>query len=101
MKAFAVIFGSIVAVALVMVALWAWIDASSLAADAANPAVMRGAAKALAVSAAAGAQVVALTLVVRRLYARHAAHDALRLLAAIVCSLSAVIAAALGLAGRS
>ena len=95
--------GGIVAVALMVVALWAWQHAAEVASDggAARPYVAAWAVRSAAVAAAAAAQGVLLVAVVGRVYQRHGPVDAaLRLSAAIVFMVALVSAVALGLAGR-
>lgn len=94
------IIGGLLAVVLMVVAIWVWIDAADLALRSDHPDTLRWAARALAIAAAAGAQIIVLSLVVGRLYAPRPAHDVLKLTAALVCCLAAVTAAALGLAAQ-
>lgn len=99
-KAFVALMGSAVAVGLMVAAIWAWCDLPVQAAGAARPEVLTWAAKAVAVAAGAGAQIVVITFVIGRLYPFKRVHDALRLAAALVCCTAAVGAAALGLAAQ-
>ena len=98
-----VVFGSLVTVALMVAALYAWRHAAELAGDwgASRPYVAALAVRSGAIAMAAGAQVVLLTLVVGRLFARRQLVDeVLRLAAGLVAALALVSAIALGLAGR-
>jgi hypothetical protein len=99
-KTTSMIIGGLLATGLMLGALWAWFDAADLALNSNRPEVLRWAARSLAIAAAAGAQIVVLTMVVARMYPHRASHDGLRLTAALVCCVSAVTAAALGLAAQ-
>ena len=95
-----VLFGAAVAIALLVAAMWAWVDLPSRAAEAARPEVLGWAARMLALAAAAGAQIIIITFVIGSIYRFKAVHDALRLTAALVCCMAAIGAAALGLAAQ-
>ena len=99
-KLLSIFCGGVLAVVLVVGACWAWIDGGRLALRASEPQTMLWAARAMAIAAASGAQIILLTFVIGRTYAHRAGHDALRLLAAVICSVSSVGAAALGLVAR-
>ena len=99
-KALTVMVGAAIAICLMVTAIWAWRDLPLLASNAARPEVLGWAAKALAVAAGAGAQVILITFVLGRIYRFRRVHDALRLAAALVCCVSAIGAAALGLAAQ-
>lgn len=99
-KALSTLFGSVVAVALMVTAIWAWFDAAPLAMSLPKGEVLKWAARCLAIAAAAGAQVVLITFVLGRLYQFRSLHEGLRLTAAIVCCVAAVSAAALGLVAQ-
>ncbi len=94
------LIGGLLAVGLMIFAIWVWFDAADWAQRSDRPDILRWAARALAIAAAAGAQIVVLTLVVGRIYRQRASHDGLRLTASLVCCIAAVIAAALGLAAQ-
>lgn len=94
------LFGGLLAVMLMVVAIWVWFDAADLALRSEHPDTLRWAARALAIAAAAGAQIIVLSLVVGRMYQHRASHDVLKLTAALICCLAAVTAAALGLAAQ-
>ncbi len=102
MRRIAMACGGLISVALVMAGLWGWQHAGEVAgsrggdrADLVLWAMRCGAAGALA-----GAQVVALTLVVGKVYRRGLLDEVLRVSAAVVFLLALVGAIALGLAGR-
>jgi hypothetical protein len=95
-----ILFGGGVMVALMVLALAAWFQAPIYAAAAERPDVLRWAMRSGAIAAAAGAQVIALSLVVGKIYQAAGAHKAVRFLAAVVCCIAAVSAAALGVAAR-
>ncbi|GIW75178.1 MAG: hypothetical protein KatS3mg104_0241 [Phycisphaerae bacterium] len=92
--------GTCLSVGLMVVAIWIWFDASDLALRSEHPDVLRWAARSLAIAAASGSQIIILSLVVGRLYEHRPFHDMLKLTASLICCLSAVIAAALGLAAQ-
>ena len=95
--------GSLVTVVMMVAALYGWRHAADLAGDwgASRPYVAALGVRSGAVALAAAAQVVLLTLVVGRLFARRQLVDeVLRLAAGLVAALAVVSAIALGLAGR-
>ncbi len=94
------LIGAVLAVGLMLMAIWVWFDAADLALSSERPDILRWAARSLAIAAGAGAQIIVLTLVVGRMFAHRSAHDGLRLTAALVCCIAAVTAAALGLAAQ-
>lgn len=98
---FPILFGGFIAVGLMLLAFWVWFDASELARRAERPDVLRWAARALAIAAAAGAQIIVMTLVIGRIYRDKPIHEGLKLTAALICCIAAVTAAALGLAAQS
>ncbi len=99
-KTLLTLFGSVVAVALMVTAIWAWFDAVPLAQSLPRGDALKWAARCLAIASAAGAQVVLITFVLGGLYQFRSLHEALRLTAAIVCCVAAVSAAALGLVAQ-
>lgn len=92
--------GLCLSVGLMVMSIWVWFDASELALRSERPDILRWAARALAIAAASGSQIIILSLVVGRLYEHRPFHDVLKLTASLICCLSAVIAAALGLAAQ-
>ena len=102
--------GSVAALGLMVVALWAWTRALELGAGATRPEVASWAFRSGAVAAGALAQLVLLTCVAHALgrvgpatatgAARPLGSDVLRLSMSIVASVALVSAIALGLAGR-
>jgi hypothetical protein len=96
------VIGAVVAVALVVAALWGWGQAWRIAEDAHRPQVAVWAVRSAALAAAAAAQLLVLTCVVGALYRgrRGAADDVLRALAGLVCTIALVSAVALALAGK-
>src|SRR6185437_8776954 len=99
-RAVIILVGALVAVAMMVGAIWSWIDLADWALAGRRPDILIWAARSLAIAGAAGAQVVILTFVVGRLYRIRAGHDGWRLAAALVCCVAAVSAAALGLADQ-
>jgi peptidoglycan/LPS O-acetylase OafA/YrhL len=99
-KTLTMLIGGVLATGLMLVAIWVWRDAGELALRSDRPEILRWAARSLAIAAAAGAQIIVLTLVLGRMYRTGSAHDGLRLTAALVCCIAAVTAAALGLAAQ-
>jgi len=99
-QTFTMLIGGVLAVGLMLFAMWVWFDAAELALASERPEILRWAVRALSIAAAAGAQIIVLTLVVGRLYSSRSAHDGLRLTAALICCIAAVTAAALGLAAQ-
>ncbi|MBC7783706.1 MAG: hypothetical protein H7144_07685 [Burkholderiales bacterium] len=99
-KTITMTFGGAIAVALMLGALYAWFNAADRALSSDHPDVLRWAARSLAVAAAAGAQVVALWLVVGRMYENRTFNLGLRFVGAVVCCVAVVAAAAFGWAAR-
>ena len=101
LKQVATPIGAMIALGLMVAALWAWGRAGWIAADATRPDVARWAVRSAAVSAGAVAQLVLLTFVAGAVFRhRNFAADAARLAAGIVACVALVSAVALGLAGR-
>jgi hypothetical protein len=93
--------GALVALALMVTALWTWGRAGWLAADATRPDVARWAVRSGAVSVAAVAQLLLLTFVATPIFRRRNFFgDAARLAVSVVACIALVSAVALGLAGR-
>ena len=95
-----IIFGALLTVGLMVLALFAWFQAPVYAAAAERPDVLRWAVRSLAVAAAAGAQLIAFSLVVGPACRHRTGNFAFRVLATIVCCVAAVTGAALGVAAR-
>jgi hypothetical protein len=93
--------GAMIALLLMVMALWAWGRAGWISADATRPDVARWAVRSGAVSAAAIAQLVLLTFVAAPIF-RHRTFsaDLARLAVSVVACIALVSAVALGLAGR-
>jgi hypothetical protein len=90
-----------IALTLMVMALWAWGRAGWIAADATRPEVARWAVRSGAVSAAAVAQLVLLSFVAAPIFReRNFSADLARLAACAVAGVALVSAVALGLAGR-
>jgi hypothetical protein len=87
------------AVGLLVVAIWLWANAASLSVGRTRPTLSLWAVRLAAVSVAAVAQVIALT-VGGRVYRRDVPSDMLRLSGLLIGMLAGVGAIALGLAGR-
>jgi hypothetical protein len=93
--------GTIVAVLLMITALWAWGGAGAMAGEATRPEVERWAVRSAAVAVAAVSQLLLLTFVAGRLFEpRRFGADVLRLTVGVVAAVAIVSAVALGLAGR-
>ena len=92
--------GGIATVMLMLAALWGWQHAEQIVADWSRPGVAAWSVRCLAIGAAAGAQIVCLSLVVGRLYERDLLSEVMQLVAGLLCTLALVSAIALGLAGR-
>ena len=94
--------GGVLAIGLLLLGLYAWRHAGQIVEgwDPARPTVAAWAVRSAAVAAAAGAQLLLLTLVTRQLYRRQLVDDVLGLSAGLVAALAVVCAIALGLAGR-
>ena len=93
--------GTMIALVLMVTALWAWGRAGWIAADATRPDVARWAVRSGAVSVAAVAQLVLLTFVAAPIFRRrNFSADLARLAVSVVACVALVSAVALGLAGR-
>lgn len=93
--------GGILALGLMVTALWAWGRAGWIAADATRPDVTTWAVRSGAVSVAAIAQLVLLTFVATPIFRqRRFAADLARLGVSVIACTALVSAVALGLAGR-
>lgn len=95
-----IIASTLISVACVVAALWLWGHAWQLADNTSRPQVLVWAARCVAVSVASAGQVVLLTLVVGTIWRRGVLDNVLRILAALVCTLSLASAVALALAAR-
>jgi hypothetical protein len=93
---------AMMAVLLIVAALWAWESAPDLASDlqTGRPQAAIWAARSAALAALALAQTILLYFVVGGIYPRRALDDALRLCFVIACVLACVSAIALGMAAR-
>ncbi|MGN6506379.1 MAG: hypothetical protein ACTHM6_12540 [Tepidisphaeraceae bacterium] len=100
LKSLTIVLGGLLAAALMVGAIYAWIDLADWALAGQRPDVLRWAARSLAVAAAAGAQVIVITFVLGRVYRMRPFHETVRLAAALICCTAAVSAAALGLASQ-
>lgn len=96
---FASLLGFVLAVGLLVVAIWLWVNAAALSAGRSKPTPNLWAVRLAAVSVAAVGQVIALT-VGGRVYRRDLPSDVLRLAGLLIGMLAGVAAIALGLAGR-
>jgi hypothetical protein len=99
----AMVSAGVLALALMVLALWAWGQAGPLTAYATRPEVARWAVRSAAVSIGAVSQLLVLTLVigqVHRQQRRSVATSVMRIAAGLVSSIAMVSAIALGLAGR-
>jgi hypothetical protein len=94
------VMGLIVAIALVVAALWSWGQAEWIAENARRPDLAIWAARSAAISAAAGAQVLVLTFVVGALFRRRMADEVAVLVSGAVCTIALVGAIALSLVSR-
>ena len=93
--------GGMIALALMVMALWAWGRAGWIAADATRPDVATWAVRSGAVSVGAVAQLLLLTFVAAPIFRRRNFFgDAARLAVSLVACVALVSAVALGLAGR-
>jgi hypothetical protein len=92
--------GVVIGLALMVLALWAWTAAPSLASHGSNPQTLRWSLRCFAVAAGAGAQLLLLVFVAGLLFRRDVITDVLRICAALVCCIALVSAVALALAGR-
>jgi ABC-type Fe3+ transport system permease subunit len=95
-----IVFGTLLTVGLMVLALFAWFQAPVYASAAERPDVLRWAVRSLAIAAAAGAQLIAFSLIVGPAHRRRTGNFGLRVLATIVCCAAAVTGAALGVAAR-
>lgn len=95
-----VVFGSVVAAALMVVALWAWREGTELVVAHDCPPAVLWAVRAAAVALVALAQGVLLVAVVGNVYRVRSADLVLRVLTATVFAVSLVGAIALVIAGR-
>lgn len=102
-----VVAAGILALSLMVLALWAWGQAGPLTAYATRPEVARWAVRSAAVSAGATAQLLVLTLVIGQLQQRQrrfrrssVTSNVMRITAGLVGSVALISAIALGLAGR-
>ena len=95
-----VVFGSLVAALLVVVALWTWQEGTQLAIEKEGGPAVLWAVRAAAVAAVALAQGVLLIAVVGNVYRTRSIDLALRVLTATVFAVSLIGAIALGMAGR-
>jgi hypothetical protein len=101
-----VVAAGILALSLMVLALWAWGQAGALTAYATRPEVARWAVRSASVSAGATAQLLVLTLVIGQLQRRSqlrrssVTSNVMRITAGLVGSVALVSAIALGLAGR-
>jgi hypothetical protein len=93
---------AIMAMILIVAALWAWESAPDLASDmqTSRPQAAIWAARSAALATAALAQTILLYFVIGGIYPRRALDDALRLCFGIACVLACVSAIALGMAAR-
>jgi hypothetical protein len=94
------ILGAIVAVALVVVALWGWGASDELARRADRPIEMLWAIRSGAIAAFMAAQVLGMTFVVGAFYGRGKIGEWLRVGAGVVCTAALVGAMALGLLSK-
>lgn len=94
------IMGLIVAVALLVAALWGWGQAARIADNAHRPELAIWAVRSAATAAAAGAQVLVLTFVVGAVFRRRSSDELLRVGAASICTLALVAAFVLTFVGK-
>jgi hypothetical protein len=95
-----IIIGGLLSIVLVVSGLWAWQSALRLSAAATRPEVALWSVRSGAVALAAVAQLLILTLVVRRARGSDFPRNVLRVGAGLVAGVALVSALALGLAGR-
>jgi hypothetical protein len=91
------VLGAIVAIALVIVALWGLGQAPQLAENADRPDLALWAVRSAAIAALAGAQVLGLSFVVELFYNRDRLGELCRLAAGVVCTVALVSAITLGI----
>lgn len=96
----AVFFGGAGTLVFMILALWTWQNAEQIADDWGRPRLALWSVRSAAISAAALAQGLLLTLVVGGVYRRDLPGDVLRVLAAAVFTVGAVGAVVFGMAGR-
>jgi hypothetical protein len=97
----AMVAAGVLALSLMVLALWAWGQAGALTAYATRPEVARWAVRSAAVSAGAIAHLLVLSVVIGQLTERRSvAASVMRITAGLVGSIALVSAIALGLAGR-
>ena len=94
------VMGAIIAVGLVVAALWAWAASSQLVARADRPELALWAVRSAAIAAIAGAQVLGLTFVVDAFYGRDRMGELMRVGAGLVCTVALVGAIAMGIVSR-
>ncbi len=94
------VMGAIVAVALVIVALWGWGAARDVLGHAARPQAAAWAVRSASVAALAGAQALGLTFVVGAFYSRDRAGEMMRLTASLICTAALVGAIVLAIASN-
>jgi hypothetical protein len=94
------VMGAIVAVALMVAALWAWMAAAGLVERCDRPELALWAVRSGAIAAIAAAQVLGLTFVVDAFYGRDRVGEVMRLMAGLVCTAALVGAIALGIVSR-
>jgi FtsH-binding integral membrane protein len=100
LRALLMMFGILVTVAMLEVALWTWHHAGGIVIGWSDPAIGVWAVRIAALSLAAAAQVVVMLAVVGKVYQRRALGSAFTICAAMFFTLAAVGAVALGLAGH-
>ncbi len=95
------VVGAMIAIALVVVALWGWGQSKELVRKADDPQLAAWAVKSAAIAALSAAQVLGLTLVVGVFYRRRdRIGEFLRLAAGLLCTASLVGAITLGMISR-
>jgi hypothetical protein len=94
------IMGSLVALALLLGALWGWGQAARIADNAHSPQIALWAVRSAAVAAVAGAQVLVLSCIVGAVYRRGRMDELFRLVAGAVCTVALIGAIALVVAAR-
>jgi hypothetical protein len=100
MRSGTIVFGTILTVCLMFVALWGWQHAESLVEAWAQPALAANAVRCAAIAVMAGAQIVLLWSVVGQIYRSGRFDTVCGLMAAGVCTVAIVSAVTLALAGR-
>ncbi len=99
-KTIAMTIGGLLAVALMMGALYAWFNVADKALATDRPQTMVWASRLMAIGLGALAQVVVLWLVAGRVYANRPMNKGFRVIASCVGCIALIAAAALGLAAR-